>query len=167
MPAPWFQNNPYLYSVAAVIVPQHYILKGVTDALFFDTTMQELVNIDATAHIKDLIYTVRGVKVMLDADLAEIYGYQTSRFNQQVKNNIEKFDADFRFQLTKEEYQQILKSKFLTSNYSVDCSDSDDNKNDANLISKNLTSSWGGNRKLPCVFTEQGVYMLMTVLKGD
>ena len=110
MPAPWFQNNPYLCSVAAVIVPQQYILKGVTDALFFDTTMQELVNIDATAHIKDLIYTVRGVKVMLDADIAEIYGYQTGRFNQQVKNNIEKFDADFRFQLTKEEYLSILKS---------------------------------------------------------
>ena len=129
--------------------------------------MQELVNIDATAHIKDLIYTVRGVKVMLDADLAEIYGYQTGRFNQQVKNNIEKFDADFRFQLTKEEYLSILKSKFLTSKFSTTDSDSDNNNGEANLISKKLTSSWGGNRKLPYVFTEQGVYMLMTVLKGD
>ena len=61
--------------------------------------------------IKDAIYTIRGMKVMLDADLAEIYGYTTKAFNQQVKNNIEKFDADFRFQLTKEEYQQVLKSK--------------------------------------------------------
>ena len=119
--------------------------------------MKELVKIESADFIKDAIYTIRGMKVMLDADLAEIYGYQTSHFNQQVKNNIEKFDADFRFQLTKEEYQQILKSKFLTSNYSVDSSASDDNKNDANLISKNLTSSWGGNRKLPYVFTEQGV----------
>ena len=119
--------------------------------------MKELVKIESADFIKDAIYTIRGMKVMLDADLAEIYGYQTSRFNQQVKNNIEKFDADFRFQLTKEKYQQILKSKFLTSNYSVDSSASDDNKNDANLISKNLTSSWGGNRKLPYVFTEQGV----------
>lgn len=65
---------------------------------------------ESTDYIKDAIYTIRGVKVMLDSDLAEIYGYQTSRFNQQVKNNIEKFDADFRFQLTKEEYLQILKS---------------------------------------------------------
>ena len=92
--------------------------------------------------IKNLIYTIRGIKVMLDSDLAKIYGYQTRNFNQQVKNNIEKFDEDFRFQLTKEEYEKIL-------------------------ISKNLTSSWGGTRKLPFVFTEQGIYMLMTVLKGE
>ena len=142
--------------------------------------------------IKDAIYTIRGVKVMLDSDLAEIYGYQTSRFNQQVKNNIEKFDADFRFQLTKEEYLQILKSKILTSksgvntqlsdNYetneslrsknltielSANSSVSTENTNETNLKSKFLTSSWGGNRKLPYVFTEQGVYMLMTVLKGE
>ena len=142
--------------------------------------------------IKDAIYTIRGVKVMLDSDLAEIYGYQTSRFNQQVKNNIEKFDADFRFQLTKEEYLQILKSKILTSksgvntqlsdNYETDeflrsknltielianGSVSTENTNETNLKSKFLTSSWGGNRKLPYVFTEQGVYMLMTVLKGE
>ena len=129
--------------------------------------MQELVNIDATAHIKDLIYTVRGVKVMLDADLAEIYGYQTGRFNQQVKNNSGKFDADFRFQLTKEEYQQILRSKKLTIKTALTDYNSGDNEIGTNLISKNLTSSWGGNRKLPYVFTEQGVYMLMTVLKGD
>ena len=92
--------------------------------------------------IKNLIYTIRGIKVMLDSDLAKIYGYQTRSFNQQVKNNIEKFDEDFRFQLTKEEYEKILKSK-------------------------KLTSSWGGTRKLPYVFTEQGIYMLMTVLKGE
>lgn len=78
---------------------------------------------------------------MLDFELAEIYGYTTTKFNQQVKNNIEKFDEDFMFQLTKAEFD--------------------------NLISKNLTSSWGGRRKLPKVFTEQGIYMLMTVLKGD
>ena len=67
-------------------------------------------------NLKSLIFTVRGVKVMLDADLAEIYGYTTSAFNQQVKNNINKFDSDFRFQITKEEYHEILRSKILTSN---------------------------------------------------
>ena len=91
--------------------------------------------------IKDKIHIVRGQKVMIDADLAEIYGYTTKRFNQQVKNNIQKFDDDFRFQLTQEEMD--------------------------NLRSKNLTSSWGGTRYLPYAFTEQGIYMLMTVLKGD
>lgn len=78
---------------------------------------------------------------MIDFDLAEIYGYTTKAFNQQVKNNIDRFDKDFRFQLTKEE---------LTS-----------------LRSKNLTSTWGGARYLPFAFTEEGIYMLMTVLKGD
>ena len=92
--------------------------------------------------IKTKIYTIRGQQVMLDSDLAEIYGYETKNFNRQVKNNIEKFDEeDFMFQLTLEEFQ--------------------------NLRCKNFTSSWGGQRYLPCAFTEQGIYMLMTVLKGD
>ena len=64
--------------------------------------------------LKSRIYTIRGVKVMIDADLAEIYGYSTKAFNQQVKNNIEKFDNDFRFQLSRNEYREILGSKFLT-----------------------------------------------------
>ena len=91
--------------------------------------------------LKSRIYTIRGVKVMLDADLAEIYGYSTGAFNQQVKNNIEKFDDDFRFQITQTEF--------------------------SGLISKFLISNRGGTRKMPYAFTEQGIYMLMTVLKGD
>ncbi len=79
---------------------------------------------------------------MLDADLAEIYGYETKNFNRQVKNNIEKFEGeDFMFQLTENEF--------------------------ANLRCKNFTSSWGGSRYLPNAFTEQGIYMLMTVLRGE
>lgn len=65
-------------------------------------------------YIQSIIYTFRGQKVMIDSDLAAIYGYETKAFNQQVKNNIQKFDDDFRFQLTKEEYHEILKSKILT-----------------------------------------------------
>ena len=93
--------------------------------------------------LKSRIYTIRGIKVMLDADLAEIYGYSTKAFNQQVKNNIDKFDEDFRFQLSRNEYREILGSKFLTleqGKYSKTC---------------------------PYAFTEQGIYMLMTVLKGE
>ena len=63
-----------------------------------------------------LIYEVRGEKVMLDFDLARIYGYQTKRFNEQVKNNIEKFDIDFMFQLTKEETGKVLRSKKSAAN---------------------------------------------------
>lgn len=100
----------------------------------------EIVEINETM-LQSKIYLIRGQKVMLDFELAEIYGYTTTKFNQQVKNNIEKFDDDFMFQLTKEEFN--------------------------NLMSKKLTSSWGGRRKAPKVFTEQGIYMLMAVLKGD
>lgn len=96
--------------------------------------------------LKSRIYTIRGLKVMLDADLAEIYGYSTKVFNQQVKNNIEKFDEDFRFQLNSEEIEELSRSKFLTLN----------------------KGSRGSNIKYaPHAFTEQGVYMLMTVLKGE
>ena len=97
---------------------------------------QEIILINEET-IQSKIYIVRGQKVMLDFELAEIYGYTTKRFNEQVKNNIERFDEDFRFQLLKEEFD--------------------------NLRSKKSTSSWGGRRKLPKVFTEQGIYMLMTV----
>lgn len=92
--------------------------------------------------LKDKIYTIHGQQVMLDFDLAEIYGYTTKAFNQQVKNNIERFPDDFRFQLTKEEVELILRSK-------------------------NLTSRWGSSRYLPYAFTEQGVYMLMSILNGN
>lgn len=94
-------------------------------------------------NIKDKMHTIRNKKVMLDSDLAEIYGYTIKTFNQQVKNNIEKFDEDFMFQLTDDEYKS-LRSKKLTLN------------------------GRGQHRKyLPYAFTEQGIYMLMTVLKGD
>ena len=116
--------------------------------------------------LKSRIYTIRGVKVMLDADLAEIYGYSTKVFNQQVKNNIEKFDEDFRFQLTKSELEEIIRSKFLTLEPQNSLKIANFEQKD-NLKSKFLTSSWGGLRKMPFAFTEQGIYMLMTVLKGE
>ena len=110
------------------------------------------------ALLKDKIYVIRGVQVMLDSDLAEIYGYTTKAFNQQVKNNIEKFnEEDLMFQLTNEEVKELSRSKFLTLN------------NDF-LRSKFLTSkieTRGGRQYSPYAFTEQGVYMLMTVLKGE
>lgn len=73
--------------------------------------------------------------------LIQIYGYETRYFNRQVINNIEKFPSDFMFRLTKEETE--------------------------NLMCKKFTSSWGGARTLPYAFTEQGIYMLMTILKGE
>lgn len=120
--------------------------------------------------LSNLIFIIRGLRVMLDADLAAIYGYETRSFNQQVKNNIEKFDADFRFQITKEEYHEILRSKKLTSNILPTNCESVESSDRVILTSKKLISKSekrGGRQHLPYVFTEQGIYMLMTVLKGE
>ena len=97
--------------------------------------------------IKDKIYYIRGQYVMIDSDLAKIYGYTTKAFNQQVKNNIEKFDDDFMFRLSDKETNKLSRSKFLTS-----------------MQTKGIK---GGRVYNPYAFTEQGIYMLMTVLKGD
>jgi hypothetical protein len=116
--------------------------------------------------LKSRIYTIRGVKVMLDADLAEIYGYSTKAFNQQVKNNIEKFAEDFRFQLNHDELTKLSESKNLTLEHGKHAQISDFAQTNI-LRSKFLTSKRGGTRYAPYAFTEQGIYMLMTVLKGD
>lgn len=79
-----------------------------------DKVSAEIAIVDEQT-IRDKIYVVRGVQVMLDFDLAEIYGYTTKAFNQQVRNNIQKFDDDFRFQLTREEIDELSRSKNLTS----------------------------------------------------
>ncbi len=99
-----------------------------------------LMTIDDSA-IRSKIYLIRGQQVMLDSDLADLYGYEVKAMNQQVKRNINRFPEDFMFQLTQDELK-ILKSQIVTS-------------------------SWGGVRKLPYAFTEQGIYMLATVLKGE
>ena len=97
--------------------------------------------------IESMVYEIRGQKVMLDFDLAKIYGYETKAFNQQVKNNIDKFPEKYRFQLTKEEVEKLSRSKILTT--------------------MQTKGTKGGRVYLPYAFTEQGVYMLMTVLKGE
>ena len=102
-----------------------------------------------TNDIDRLIYTIRGRQVMLDHDLAALYGYEVRALNQQVKRNIGRFPADFMFQLTKEELG-IVKSQIVTSS-----------------VSNFYSGQQGGRRKPPYAFTEQGIYMLATVLKGD
>ena len=81
-----------------------------------DKKKEEIAVIDITEeYLKERIYEIRGQRVILDADLSEIYGYTTKAFNQQVKNNIEKFDEDFMFELTDDEVEN-LRSNFLTAN---------------------------------------------------
>ena len=106
----------------------------------------ELMTVD---NICNRVYVIRGQQVMLDYDLAEIYGYEVKRLNEQVKRNITRFPEDFMFQLTKDEIpEDFLKSQIATLN---------ENGNKRGLHIK----------KLPFVFTEQGIYMLATVLRGD
>lgn len=93
--------------------------------------------------IQSKIYEIRGQKVMVDKDLAELYQVTTSNLNKAVQRNIKRFPIDFMFQLTKEEFDEL------------------------NLIFQNGTSRWGGTRKLPYAFTEQGLAMLSGVLNSD
>ena len=104
--------------------------------------------------IEAVIHIIRGQKVIIDEDLAALYGVPTKRLNEQVRRNSNRFPEDFAFQLIKEEWD-FLKCQFGTSNSSV-------------LRSHFATSSsdWGGRRKLPFVFTEHGVVMAANILKN-
>jgi len=94
--------------------------------------------------VQQKIYTIRGIQVMLDSDLAELYGVETKVFNQTVKRNMERFPDNFRFQLTKTEYQEFLRSQFVTSK-----------------------QGRGGRRYAPYAFTQEGVAMLSSVLNSE
>ena len=107
---------------------------------------KELMVMDS---ICNRVYTIRGQQVMLDYDLAEIYGYEVKRLNEQVKRNIARFPEDFMFRL-KEDELEIVKSQIATS------------RNNNFFAGQD-----GGRRKLPYAFTEQGIYMLATVLRGE
>ena len=103
-----------------------------------DLTIAEPIAADA---IRSRILTIRGVQVILDRDLAELYGVTTGALNQAVKRNKNRFPERFMFQLTKEESE--------------------------NLKSQSVISSWGGSRSYPYAFTEQGIAMLSSVLRSE
>ena len=107
------------------------------------TAIQPVANSDQLIEntVESLIQNIRGKQVILDRDLASLYDVETGRLNEQVKRNLKRFPDDFMFQLNETEFQN-LKSQFATS-------------------------SWGGVRKLPYAFTEQGIAMLSGVLRSD
>ena len=111
--------------------------------------MEEKTELMTMDNVCNRVYVIRGQQVMLDYDLAEIYGYEVKRLNEQVKRNINRFPEDFMFQLTKDE-MVLVKSQIATS----------PNNNF-------FEGQDGGRRKLPYAFTEQGIYMLATVLRGE
>ena len=130
-------------------------------------------------NIENLIQVIRGKQVILDRDLARLYRVETGRLNEQVKRNIERFPADFMFQLSKEEAES-LKSQFATSSDDFPRSQfatlNDDQENltsqfaissDEKILKSQIAiSSWGGTRKLPYAFTENGIAMLSSVLRS-
>jgi hypothetical protein len=125
--------------------------------------MQEFIPIEI---IENKIFLIRGQKVMLDSDLAKLYGVETKTLNRAVKRNIERFPERFMFQLTDEEWED-LKCHFGTANLKYQIGTSSlENKNRPNLKSQFVTSSWGGKRKLPYVFTEHGALMLSSILNS-
>lgn len=111
--------------------------------------MEQKTELMEMNNIQKKVYVIRGQQVMLDFDLAEIYGYEVKKLNQQVKRNSTRFPEDFMFRLTREEVD-FVKSQFVTSP-------------DNNFFE----GQEGGRRKLPYAFTEQGIYMLATVLRGE
>ena len=117
-------------------MPKKELMKGAGTALITPAT-DSIVDLS----IIQSIHEIRGVRVMLDFDLAKRYEVETRRLNEQVKRNIRRFPADFMFQLTNQEFKN-LKSQFATS-------------------------SWGGTRKMPFAFTELGIAMLSSVLNSE
>ncbi len=121
----------------------YVVLRWKADSMVDNDNIPQVTSADSKLPlmpIEPLIYQVRGQQVMLDSDLARLYGVETRRLNQAVKRNIERFPKDFMFQLDKAEQD--------------------------NLMSQIVTSSWGGSRKPPYVFTENGVAMLSSVLRS-
>ena len=110
-----------------------------------DTEIQVISSVE---DIKNKVHMIRGQQVMLDYDLAKIYGYEVKRLNEQVKRNIRRFPEDFMFQLVEHEIPDSLKSQFATLNVK-------ENKRGLHI------------KKMPYAFTEQGIYMLATVLRGE
>ena len=102
-------------------------------------------NEEDRTRIEERIFTIRGKQVMIDKDLALLYGVETKRLNEQVKRNIGCFPEDFMFQLTQEECYLLATE---------------------DLKSQIATSNWGGTRKRPYAFTENGIAMLSGVLKS-
>ena len=129
----------------------------------------------STLQIENKIFIIRGVQVMIDRDIAELYGVETRRLNEQVKRNIESFPKEFMFQMNDEEFENwksqivISNSNKNTLNWMSQFATSNLDNNASNLMSQFATSSSDkmGLRKKPYVFTEHGVTMLASVLKSE
>ena len=131
-----------------------------------EITKVEATSVQPVEQIESLIITVRGKQVILDRDLARLYGVETRRLNEQVRRNIERFPEDFMFQLSKEEFEN-WKSQIATSIDEANLKSQIATSSESEILrSQNATSSWGGQRYLPYAFTENGIAMLSSVLRS-
>ena len=124
---------------------------------------------DQLDNIQNLIYVIRGQRVMLDFDLARLYQVETKALNQAVKRNPKRFEGEeFMFQLTKEEWEMFTKASLLPSNEDNNISSFTDNYNlRSQFVTSRFSDKWGGNRRPPYAFSEIGVAMLSSVLKSE
>ncbi len=126
--------------------------------------IQEESNIEV---IKHRIYEVRGLRVMLDRDLAELYNVETRALNQAVKRNIDRFPDDFLFRLNKNEWTLLKSQIVISNNDAIPADNKDVGANDGGLKSQIVISNRGGDRALPYAFTELGIAMLSSVLRSE
>ena len=124
---------------------------------------------DRLDNIQNLIYVIRGQRVMLDFDLARLYQVETKALNQAVKRNPKRFEGEeFMFQLTKEEWEMFTKASPLPINEDNNTSSFTDNYNlRSQIVTSRFSDKWGGNRRPPYAFSEIGVAMLSSVLKSE
>lgn len=131
---------------------------------------KNMSNLIPLERIENKILLIRGMKVMLGRDLAELYGVETRILNQAVKRNKRRFPDDFMFQLTRMEAEYLVSQNVIplrSQTVTLNNKEANNKEKIDNLKSQFVISSWGGTRKLPYVFTEQGVAMLSSVLKSE
>ncbi|MDD4271859.1 MAG: ORF6N domain-containing protein [Patescibacteria group bacterium] len=131
-----------------------------------------MLNLIPIEKIENKILLMRGMKVMLDRDLAELYGVETRILNQAVKRNKKRFPDDFMFQLTRMEAEYLASEGYLggalrSQIVTLKKENANNKEKTGILISQIVISRWGGTKKLPYVFTEQGVAMLSSILKSE
>ena len=124
---------------------------------------------DELQNIQNLIYVIRGQRVMLDFDLAKIYQVETKALNQAVKRNYRRFEGEeFMFQLAKEEWKILTKGSLPSIDANINTSSfSDDYNLRSQIVTSRFSDKWGGNRRPPYAFSEIGVAMLSSVLKSE
>ncbi|MDR1089126.1 MAG: ORF6N domain-containing protein [Coriobacteriales bacterium] len=120
-----------------------------------------------TGDIKDLILMVRGMQVLLDSDVARLYGYETRRVNEAAKRNINRFPEHFRFQLTHDEIEDIMQSQFATASSKSQFATLNGIDSLRSQIATLNTGRGSNIKKLPYAYTEQGIGMLSGLLKNE